>query len=417
MRPRPVAARSRTEKRARIRRRSGGSGTRSRNGERCAVEPGAARVREFPVPAGTHPHDVAPARDGGVWYTAQHTGELGWLEPEDREGAAHATRGRLGTARRHRRPGRSAVDHGRRPQRHRARRPPHAEGSTLPSAGQREREPEHGDVRPPRRALVHGAERNLRPPRSEGRQGACVRSASRRGAVRDHDDAVGWRLLRVARGQLPRPDRRSHRQGGGPPAADPWPGGAPRMVGLARPDLVSEWNAGKVGMYDPQTKRWREWRVPGASPMIYAVYVDERDKVWLTDFGAQCALAVRPPNGAVHPGGSAERERRGAAAARSRGRGVGRGVRHGQARRRLHALKRRAVAEAPSYRTPRVSLTKPSEAAKEVQGRRPVEAVGAEDTGAREHWCKGRRRRRIVCVPSLKMGPPESPKQVPPWCG
>ena len=40
------------------------------------------RVREFRVPAGTHPHDVAPARDGGVWYTAQHTGQLGWLSPK-----------------------------------------------------------------------------------------------------------------------------------------------------------------------------------------------------------------------------------------------------------------------------------------------------------------------------------------------
>ena len=40
------------------------------------------RVREFRVPAGTHPHDVAPARDGGIWYTAQHTGQLGWLDPD-----------------------------------------------------------------------------------------------------------------------------------------------------------------------------------------------------------------------------------------------------------------------------------------------------------------------------------------------
>src|SRR5688572_2854807 len=39
------------------------------------------RVREFRVPAGTRPHDVAPARDGGIWYTAQHTGQLGWLNP------------------------------------------------------------------------------------------------------------------------------------------------------------------------------------------------------------------------------------------------------------------------------------------------------------------------------------------------
>jgi virginiamycin B lyase len=29
-------------------------------------------IKEFPVPQGSHPHDVAPARDGGVWYTAQH---------------------------------------------------------------------------------------------------------------------------------------------------------------------------------------------------------------------------------------------------------------------------------------------------------------------------------------------------------
>src|SRR4051812_7905135 len=39
-------------------------------------------VREYRVPAGTHPHDVAPARDGGVWYTAQQTGKLGWLNPK-----------------------------------------------------------------------------------------------------------------------------------------------------------------------------------------------------------------------------------------------------------------------------------------------------------------------------------------------
>ena len=34
-----------------------------------------------PVPQGSRPHDVAPASHGGVWYTAQGSGELGWLEP------------------------------------------------------------------------------------------------------------------------------------------------------------------------------------------------------------------------------------------------------------------------------------------------------------------------------------------------
>src|ERR687895_1680775 len=38
-------------------------------------------LQEFPVPAGSRPHDVAPAADGTVWYTAQGSGELGRLDP------------------------------------------------------------------------------------------------------------------------------------------------------------------------------------------------------------------------------------------------------------------------------------------------------------------------------------------------
>src|SRR2546423_8034305 len=37
--------------------------------------------REYRVPPGSHPHDVAPAPDGTVWYTAQTAGELGRLDP------------------------------------------------------------------------------------------------------------------------------------------------------------------------------------------------------------------------------------------------------------------------------------------------------------------------------------------------
>jgi len=42
---------------------------------------GASAIREYPVPAGSHPHDVAPGPDGKVWYVAQSIGELGQLEP------------------------------------------------------------------------------------------------------------------------------------------------------------------------------------------------------------------------------------------------------------------------------------------------------------------------------------------------
>ena len=37
----------------------------------------ALRVKEYEVPAGSGPHDVAPARDGMVWYTAQGAGSSG----------------------------------------------------------------------------------------------------------------------------------------------------------------------------------------------------------------------------------------------------------------------------------------------------------------------------------------------------
>src|SRR5256712_13981093 len=45
-----------------------------------AAQEKVARITEYPVPAGSHPHDVAPAPDGGVWYVAQRSGELGRLD-------------------------------------------------------------------------------------------------------------------------------------------------------------------------------------------------------------------------------------------------------------------------------------------------------------------------------------------------
>src|SRR5215510_1995502 len=45
----------------------------------AAAEP---TTQVFPVPDGAHPHDVAPAPDGTVWYTAQGAGALGILDPK-----------------------------------------------------------------------------------------------------------------------------------------------------------------------------------------------------------------------------------------------------------------------------------------------------------------------------------------------
>ena len=59
---------------------------------------------------------------------------------------------------------------------------------------------------------------------------------------------------------------------------------------------VSEWDAGKVGRYDPATKKWREWDVPGPA-QVYAVYVDNKDMVWVTDFGRSGLWRFAPKTG------------------------------------------------------------------------------------------------------------------------
>src|SRR5437899_11191755 len=57
-------------------------------GAAAAGWPGAARsdtpaVRSWPLATRqrTGIHDVAPAPDGGVWFTAQGSGDLGWFDP------------------------------------------------------------------------------------------------------------------------------------------------------------------------------------------------------------------------------------------------------------------------------------------------------------------------------------------------
>ena len=46
---------------------------------------------------------------------------------------------------------------------------------------------------------------------------------------------------------------------------------------------VTQYNAGQLARYDPATGRWAEWRLPGEEPRPYAVYVDTRDHIWLSD--------------------------------------------------------------------------------------------------------------------------------------
>jgi virginiamycin B lyase len=80
------------------------------------------------------------------------------------------------------------------------------------------------------------------------------------------------------------------------PIEPPTPGAGPRRVWSDSNGIVwiSEWDAGMVGRYDPESGDWREWPLPGDAPQAYAVYVDEHDLVWLSDFGGNALHRFNP---------------------------------------------------------------------------------------------------------------------------
>ena len=57
---------------------------------------------------------------------------------------------------------------------------------------------------------------------------------------------------------------------------------------------VSEWNSGQLSVHDPQAGTWRQWKLPGESPRAYAVYVDERDVPWVSDWGSNAMFSFDP---------------------------------------------------------------------------------------------------------------------------
>jgi len=56
---------------------------------------------------------------------------------------------------------------------------------------------------------------------------------------------------------------------------------------------VSYWNTGHVGMYDPASRAWKEWKLPG-NAHAYSVWVDPADKVWLTDWSINALVRFDP---------------------------------------------------------------------------------------------------------------------------
>ena len=259
-------------------------------------------VREFEVVDGSHPHDVAPAPDGGVWYTGQHDGTLGYLDP---------TTGDVRTV---------ALGAGSAP--HGVITGP--DGNAWITDGGLD-------------AIVTvdaATDEVTAFPLPTDRRGANLNTAAFDG------DGILWFTgqsgiygrLDPATGEMAVFDAP---EGRGPygitatPAGDIWYAslagshiarvdratgtatvvepptanqGARRVWSDSTARLwVSEWEAGQVSVHDPATGNWRAWRLPGDGPQAYAVYVDERDIVWLTDFGANAIVRFDPATETFDP--------------------------------------------------------------------------------------------------------------------
>jgi virginiamycin B lyase len=248
----------------------------------------------YPVPAGSRPHDVAPAPDGGVWYTAQGSGELGWLDPgtgEVREialgagsrphgvivgpdGAAWVTDGGLDAI------VRVDPDTGELSVFPLPEGRPNANLNTATFDGDGRlwftgQTGVYGVLDPETGAMqVFDAPRGRGPYGIATTPGGDVYYASLAGS---YVGAVG------ADGMVTLLDPPTEGQG------------ARRVWSDSEGSIwVSEWNAGQLSRFVPATGQWSTWALPGASPQAYAVYVDEQDLVWVSDFGGNAMHRFDP---------------------------------------------------------------------------------------------------------------------------
>ncbi|HLO34321.1 MAG TPA: hypothetical protein VK249_34570 [Anaerolineales bacterium] len=261
-----------------------------------AASPGQpATIQEYLIPPGSHPHDVAPAPDGTVWYTAQASGELGRLDPITGkthqiplgagsaphgviigpDGAPWITDGGL-----------NAI----------VRLDPQTEEPKvfpLPGSGRSANLNTatfdgHGLLWFTGQNGIYG---RLDPSTGKIQVFEAPRGRGPYGITTTPEGSVYYASL--ANSYVGRIDLQT---GVATILEPPTPGQGARRVwsDSAGKVWVSEWNAGQVAAYDPKTDAWKEWKLPGDRPQAYAVYIDEQDKVWLSDFGANALVRFDP---------------------------------------------------------------------------------------------------------------------------
>jgi virginiamycin B lyase len=249
----------------------------------------------FALPAGAYPHDVAPAPDGKVWYSAQRNGALGILDPasgQSREiklgpksaphgviqgpdGAAWLTDGGQNAIVR--------VD----PKTDEVKvwKLPEDTGYTNLNTAVFDRDGIHWFTG------QSGFYGRLDPKSGEMKVWKAPRGRGPYGITATPEGDVYYASL--GGNHIARIDKTT---GEASVIEPPTKGqGARRVWADSKGRIwVSEWNAGQIGLYDPKANAWREWRLPGDRPQPYAVYVDERDIVWVSDWGTDTIVSFDP---------------------------------------------------------------------------------------------------------------------------
>jgi virginiamycin B lyase len=255
----------------------------------------AKDTQAFQLPDGAFPHDVAPAPDGKVWYSAQRNGALGILDPT----TGQSREVKLGP---------KSAPHG-------VIQGPDG-AAWLTDGGQNaivRVDPRTEEVKVWKLPATSGYA-NLNTATFD-RDGVCWFTGQGgfygRLAPRTGDINV-WKApggpgpygiaatpegdiyyASLAGNHIARIDKAT---GAATVLEPPTKGqGARRVWSDSKGRIwVSEWHAGQLGLYDPKANSWREWKLPGERPRAYAVYVDDHDIVWVSDWGADAILSFDP---------------------------------------------------------------------------------------------------------------------------
>ena len=252
-------------------------------------------MRTFPVLAGAGAHDVYPAPDGAVWFTAQSAGKLGRLDPRTGksdlialgpgaaphgvivgpDGAAWVTEG-----------GQNAI----------ARVDPATRAVKLFPLPKERRAANLNTAAFDHQGVLWFTGQNGVYGRLDPKSGTMAvfdapRGTGPYGITTTPEGRVFFASL--AGNYLGRIDLET---GTTTVLEPPVPRqGARRVWSDSRGGLwITGWNSGDLFRYDSKNDSWKRWHLPGDSPQPYAVYVDDTDAVWVSDWGANAILRFDP---------------------------------------------------------------------------------------------------------------------------